>query len=160
MRLLSQRPGALASVDLAAPAWRLLIIAGDVGGKGALQLVYRMPPAVPFTVSATAVLGFAEYHQLIVASTHIEIAQGVEDLKRVAAVALDGGTRADDVRRVSEAMALFRNLPRLREETYKACLADAVTLVEGYWNLVEWVLSDDRARVTWKLGDAQLVAVP
>lgn len=160
MRLISQRPGALTGVDLAAPAWRLTIVAGTADGKGALQLVYRFPPSVPFTVYNNQVMGFADYSQLIIASAAIEISQGAEDLKRVAAVALDGGTRAEDVRRISEAMALFRNLPRLREEAYKACVADATALVESYWNVVEWVTNEERTRQVWKVGDAQLVGVP
>lgn len=161
MRLLSQRPGALTGVDLGAGIWRLLIVEGIAQGKPALELALRFPPAVPFAISpAGQVVGYAEYQQVVLAAVRVEIAQQAEELKRIAAVALVEGTREGDRKRTEEAFALFKNLPRLRNETYEACLADALKLVDGYWNLAAWILDAQRSAQTWEIGDARVQGAP
>lgn len=160
-RLTSVRPGSTTSCDLGSGHWRIVVDAVSVGGHPGLGLVFRYTPAVPFTITpAGAPLAFGDYAQYVLAATRIEIADNIDELKPVARVALERGTLEEDKARTSEAMNLFKNKPRIREETFQGCVRDAHAVISGYWALVMWFTEAERLRKEFPCGDARLVVEP
>lgn len=118
----------------------------------------RFPPSVPIIFTpAGQPISTSEHAQWILATASLQIAQNVDEVKPIARVALLGGTRIADTERTTEAMKLFRNSPRLREETYQACLRDALAIIDGYWNIVDWFAHPTRERSEITCADARLI---
>lgn len=161
-RLTSQRPGALTSWDLGTGHWRLVVVAVPGARSPALALALRYPPNPPLVFSPTgAVIGLADHAQLVIATAPIEIAQAPGEVEPVARVALAGGSLEADIARTTEAMNLFKNNPRLRDETFQACLRDALAVIDGYWKIASWVqLPPGRERLEIACADARLILEP
>lgn len=160
-RITSMRPGALTSCDLGAGHWRLVVVAVPNARAPALALALRYPPNPPITFMPNgAAFGLAEHAQLVIATAPIEIATAVDEVKPIAQVALAGGSLEADTARTTEAMNFFKNNPRMREETFQACLRDALAVVDGYWKVATWVLNTERTRTEVACADARLILEP
>jgi hypothetical protein len=159
-RLSSYRGGGLTSVDLGGSWWRLLIAAVPSPRGAGLGLVFRYPPAMPIVASGNSWISTAEYAQLALAVADVDLAEGVADLKPVAEVAIASGDRDKDVARVTEALNLFRNLPRVKEETMESITKDVVAVVDGYWKLINWHRAGCGERLEVVLADAVVVGSP
>jgi hypothetical protein len=160
-RLISVRPGSVTSCDLGVGHWRIGASALPVNGEAALGLVLHYTPAAPFTITPQGVpVSFNGYAFHLLAAAAIDIAENVDELKGVADKMLEQGAQEEDHARATEAMNLFKNKPRIREETFQGCLRDTLALIDGYWSLVAWITSDPRARSTLQIADAKLVLEP
>lgn len=159
--MISVRPGSATSCDLSQGHWRLVVVQAAAGGRGGLALALRYPSAMPLLFDPSGrPMAVAEFQQYVLAIASIEIADNAEDLRKVAEVALERGAHEADLERVTEAMSLFKNLPRLREETFQSCLKEARGIVDGYWAIVDWLRNATRTRAELKIADAQLVLEP
>jgi hypothetical protein len=151
----------MTSCDLGHGHWRLVISAVPMGQKAALGLAIRYPPPQPFLLPVTGQpIPLGDYAQWVFATAPIDIAESPQELVPVAQAALERGSLEADKERTTEAMNLFRNKPRLREETFQACLRDTLALLDGYWSLVAWFQTMPREPRTLMIADAQLVLEP
>ncbi len=160
-RLTSVRPGSMTSCDLGHGHWRLAISAVPVGPKAGLGLVIRYPPPQPFLLPVGGQpIPLGDSAQWVFATATIDVAESPQELIPVAQAALERGSLDADKERTTEAMNLFRNKPRLREETFQACMRDTLALIEGYWSLVTWFQTSPRELRSLAVADAQLVLEP
>jgi hypothetical protein len=162
-RLTSYRGGGITSCDLGSNWWRLQIAAVPSGGRAGFALVYRYPPASPLIATGNPTqpwISATEYAQLALAVADVDFAGEVADLKPVADVSIISGDREKDVARVSEAMNLFRNLPRLKDEALALALRDVVAVIDGYWAINRWHRAGCVERLEVTVADAVLVGAP
>jgi hypothetical protein len=159
-RLTSYRGGGLTSVDLGGGWWRLQVAAVPSARGAGLGLVYRYPPAMPIVANGGSWLATSDFAQLALAVADVDLAAGVADLKPIADVAIAAGDRDKDVARVTEALNLFRNLPRVKEETMEVITRDVVAVVDGYWKLVAWHRAGCGDRIEVMVADAVIVGTP
>jgi hypothetical protein len=159
-RLASYRGGGFTSVDLGGSWWRLQLAAVPSTRSAGLGLVFRYPPAMPIAANAGQWVAMAEYAQLALAVADIALAESVDDLKPLAAVAIASGDRDKDVARATEALNLFRNLPRVKEETMDMITKEVIAVVDGYWQLQRWHRGGCVDRLEVVVADAVIVGTP
>jgi hypothetical protein len=151
----------MTSCDLGGGWWRLQIAAVPSGGRAGFALVYRYPSATPLMSDGRGGwLVSSDYAQLALAVADVDFAEKVEDLKPVTDVAIISGDRDKDIARTTEAMNLFRNLPRLKEEALALALRDISAVIDGYWAINHWHREGCKHRIEVTVADAVLVGVP
>jgi hypothetical protein len=161
--LLTRRRGSFTSVDLGIGHWRFAIAAVPTTAGAGLGLVLRWPPVVnayAFVQPGMSALPLGDNAQWVLVVAEVALAQTPADLEPVARVALENGSVDADVARTAEAMSLFRNMTRFREETLKAGIESTTALIRAYWQLSDWVMAAERQRVELSVGDATIVGTP
>jgi hypothetical protein len=174
--LVSRRPGGLRIVPMDGLGC-LLITAVTVARHPAFALAWRYPTALPFIANPHAGTQQTDprvppnpwagaplwqdvrsFQTEVIAAAPIEFAPDTSSVQRVADVALDAGTREGDCQRTVEAMTLFRNLDRLREESLDAATQACVGIVQAYWVIAEWMSAPaEQHPPSLRAGDAFLV---
>lgn len=161
MRLVSCRRGGITGVDFTA-SWRLLVdaVPRADGSGAAFALVYRFQPGVPIVDIGGRPMAVGAFSQVVLAAANVDVAETPDALKPVATVALLGGDRDADVARTAEAINLFRNLSRVRNETMEAVLHDCTAIIEGYWQIRTWLAAGSQERLQTAIVDAQILGLP
>ncbi len=132
--LTSRGAGFTTGISLTATAvWRLGLGVVMMDNTPALALTVKYPSDRSEDGTATVSL----------LRVPVPVAQSVEEVRRIANVSLQPGNLDEDLARMEEAYALFRNNPRVPSQD---SLSDAITrgqgLVTAYWRTSDWILSD------------------
>lgn len=120
-------------IDLSANAfWRLSLSAVTSHEMPWLALVAIYPPAPGQTIQQT---------QIVLARCGINVASKIEDVFRIAEVALSSGTMDGDIKRMTESFNLFKNDQRVKQEILDICVRDATEIVKAYWAVRDWLMA-------------------
>ena len=177
-RLISLRPGALVSgVDLAAVSWRLAFGAmawDDVGCFGLIYIPLPLPvePVIrDYDVYSRPlqqlVVADPAYVQLGLARIPVAFASGpdgIAGMAKVAVAANDSETAIVCRTRVTEALNLFRNGPKVQEGAVASAAARVLTVVDAAWGVRDWIAQGSATRMEWTIGSpddhARLIGLP
>lgn len=125
-KILSLEKGQTTEFNLSSLAfWRLGMGVTGYRGTPCLGLMLRYPPGSP-------------ENQVCLAKVKCTIAESAEEVQRVAAVALDGGTLDLDQDRAKEAFNLFKNNPKIKGDVLERTIEEAYELIKAYWIIRLW----------------------
>jgi len=89
---------------------------------------------------------------------------GIAGMAKVATAANASETQTVCQTRVTEALNLFRNGPKIREGDVAGAVARVLTVVNAAWGIREWVAEGSSVRTVWEIGNpedhARLVGLP
>ncbi len=145
--LVSASPNHTTTIDLQANAFlRFCLGTVKIDETPGLALVAKYPPQGDI---------------IALQAVPVSVAQSAEEVHRVAAVGLAGGTLDEDSKRLREAYEMFKNNPRVPSQ---AALEEAVeqglSIVKAYWQLRDWLLTGCREELSIQEGSRTLRGWP
>ncbi len=122
------------------PFWRFQLAPAVVEQQACLALIWRYPSA-------------AGPGEVICAWAPIPMASpdktGLDEVQRLASVAVTTDDEEKDVQRAQEAVNMWRNAARgVKEATLTSCCQDVERMVRGYWAVRRWVVEETNTPVT------------
>jgi hypothetical protein len=154
------QPDGVAVADLRGPG-RMSLAGVTWQGSPAFALAWRYPPNPAALMRPDGVtVSLASFGVMALIRAPMAVAQHESEVQRVAEAAMQGGTVEAANQRLTEAMELFKNLPRVRQEVLASCIADAVTLLQAYWQIREWLAAGCSEKTTVEACSHRLVLLP
>lgn len=159
-RIIACQPDGVAVADLGGIG-RLGLAGASWQGSPAFALSWSYPPSPAVVVGPQGQLvSMAPYSQLSLVRCAVSVAQTTEEISKVAAAAMQGGSAEEAERRTQEAMELFKNLPRIRHEVLAACTTDVQAVLHLYWAVRGWLAEGFTEKKTVSACDHTLVLLP
>ncbi len=139
-RIIALLPHGVSMVDLGHFSCRLDIGVSMVDKTPALSLVYRYPPSPAAIMHPQGTpISLEAWAQTTLVRSPVEITDVYDAVKRIADVALHGGTLEADMARTTEAYKMFNNMQNARKETIESLTKEGLEVIRAYWFVREWL---------------------